>query len=438
MKKLILPLLFLCIAATVWAEDKINDSTYVEAFIVDGIYRYNFTYNTTDVDGKTPLVMSGAIFMSKEVHDRTAQAPGYVIANNYTVMKNDECASNVSSVFTYEGFLTGSNYIIIESDGLGLGKTKERVQDYLIGRSSAQHNIDAFIAGRKLIEEAGFKAGSLVASTGYSQGGHTAIWVSKLVEEGYRSDELPKIDYAIIGGGPYDIYAQYKDIMRKGRCQYPVLIPLIFDGLIEEGKSGIRRTDVFSDILLEKMPEWVDTKEYNTAAIQDSIYQTFGGSKDTGAEVKYLLKDVCLDSLSDLMQRVIPRMKANSLVYEEWAPTKTSEIAFVHSTADSIVPYYIMENMAKHLDRNGYTSYTIKQTSGAHVDEGYSFVMSLSSMLKSYAEKHPWGSVQTIRDNDDNMNDNRIFRIDGVEVTGNKDNLPPGIYIINKKKYYVR
>lgn len=186
------------------------------------------------------------------------------------------------------------------------------------------------------------------------------------------------------------------------------------------------------------MPEWVDTKEYNTAAIQDSIYQTFGGSKDTGAEVKYLLKDVCLDSLSDLMQRVIPRMKANSLVYEEWAPTKTSEIAFVHSTADSIVPYYIMENMAKHLDRNGYTSYTIKQTSGAHVDEGYSFVMSLSSMLKSYAEKHPWGSVQTIRDNDDNMNDNRIFRIDGVEVTGNKDNLPPGIYIINKKKYYVR
>ena len=91
----------------------------------------------------------------------------------------------------------------------------ERNQKYLQGRATARIDIDAFLAGRKLLEEEGFDYDDVVLNLGYSQGGHSGMWVNRLVAEGYRSDELPKIDYCIIGGGSYDMYSHYKKLTEE-------------------------------------------------------------------------------------------------------------------------------------------------------------------------------------------------------------------------------
>ena len=48
------------------------------------------------------------------------------------------------------------NYETVESDGFGFGIDVKRNQKYLQGRATARVNIDAFLAGRKLMEAEGY------------------------------------------------------------------------------------------------------------------------------------------------------------------------------------------------------------------------------------------------------------------------------------------
>ena len=160
-----------------------------------GFWRYDFNYETVDADGETPIVLSAAIFMTHEVHDKELKAKGCGLINHYTITDDTHRPSNVNSGFTLEGIFANSNYFMIESDGFGFGLDVKNNQKYLQGRAAARVNIDAFLAGRKLLEAEGYEYEDVVLNLGYSQGGNSGMWVNRLVAEGYRSDELPKIDY---------------------------------------------------------------------------------------------------------------------------------------------------------------------------------------------------------------------------------------------------
>ena len=119
-------------------------------------WRYDFNYSTTDVDGVTPITLSAAIFMSSSIHENKSAARGCALINHYTITSNADRPTNVSRFDTLEGLISSSNYFLIESDGFGFGIDSLRNQKYLQGRATARVNIDAFLAGRKLIEEEGF------------------------------------------------------------------------------------------------------------------------------------------------------------------------------------------------------------------------------------------------------------------------------------------
>ena len=135
-----------------------------------GFWRYDFNYETVDTDGETPIVLSAAIFMLPEVHDKTVKAKGCGLLNHYTITADKDCPTHVSDIFTMEGILSGTNYFIIESDGFGFGIDVEHNQKYLQGRATARANIDAFLAGRKLLEEEGYEWSNVTLNLGYSQG----------------------------------------------------------------------------------------------------------------------------------------------------------------------------------------------------------------------------------------------------------------------------
>lgn len=437
----IITIVLLVASAMSFAQTSDTDCIVERTQTSGGFWRYDFHYTTADIDGQTPIVLSGAIFMSQDVHDKKITSPGCALMNHYTITREADAPTSVTGFMTLEGFIASStsNCIIIESDGIGFGLTKDRKQPYLLGRISARNSIDAFIAGRKLLEAEGYTFGSMVFNLGYSQGGHTGMWVSRLVEEGYRSDELPGIDYSILGGGPYDIYSHYKYLLETGKSSYPVALPLILYGLVAEG-SVVTVPEVFSPQMAAKLPEWFDTKKYETVEINDSIYANFGDSIGDYVPMSQITTADFLDSTSTLVQgKLIPKMKEHSLVYDDWTPAKTKEIMLVHSPNDEVVPYLNLESMEAFLKKQGYTNYTIRNDiESKHTETGTGYALLVASELYKYTT-----DIQTVRNNGTNT-DQRIFRINGMQVpySGTLEEavkgLAPGIYIIGRKAVVVK
>lgn len=263
--------------------------------------------------------------------------------------------------------------------------------------------------------------------------------MSRLVEEGYRSDELPEIDYSILGGGPYDIYSHYKYLLETGKSSYPVALPLILYGLVAEG-SVVTVPEVFSPQMAAKLPEWFDTKKYETVEINDSIYANFGDSIGDYVPMSQITTADFLDSTSTLVQgKLIPKMKEHSLVYDDWTPAKTKEIMLVHSPNDEVVPYLNLESMEAFLKKQGYTNYTIRNDiESKHTETGTGYALLVAAELYKYTT-----DIQTVRNNGTNT-DQRIFRINGMQVpySGTLEeavkSLAPGIYIIGRKAVVVK
>ena len=402
-----------------------------------GFWRYDFNYKTVDADGKTPIVLSAAIFMTNSVHSKAIKAKGCGLINHYTITDDKERATNVTDFFTLEGVFANSNYIMIESDGFGFGIDVKRNQKYLQGRATARVNIDAFLAGRKLMEEEGYEFENVVLNLGYSQGGNSGMWVNRLVAEGYRSDELPKIDYCIIGGGPYDMYSHYRKLAEENVSQYPVAMPLILSGMIDAGGYKVKNEDVFSDDFVQYLPELFDSKEHNTDYINDFIYEKYGSADDKSLPLDKIVKPVFFDEESEPMKDIVYHLKENSLVYDSWKPEKTDKISFYHSPADEVVPYINQESMEKHLLDNGYTSFDIDNSSTeGHTDSGTLYAMFAALRISEFV---PTGMEDVFREIPREATHD-IYSIDGRLIRKQTTlreafrSLPKGVYVVNRRK----
>lgn len=404
-------------------------------------WRYDFNYATTDVDGETPVTLSGAIFMSSAVHEGRTEAKGCGLVNHYTITSNAERPTNVTDFTTLEGFISNSNYLLIESDGYGFGLDSLRNQKYLQGRATARINIDAFIAGRKLIEQEGFSHGNVTLNLGYSQGGHSGMWVNRLVAEGYRSDELPKIDYSLLGGGPYDMYSHYQSLLSADKTQYPVALPLILSGMIDAGGYKVKQEDVFADEVVKVLPELFDSKLYSTDSINAFFYKNFGGSKDEGLEMSKIVKEAFFNPESEPMTDIVYHLKENSLVYDSWTPAKTDTMTFVHSLVDEVVPYINMESMENYLKSVGYNSFDIfNEREEKHTDMGVLYAFKVMVSLDPYV---PTGMEERFRNvPGECLHD--IYSIDGRLIHRNAKmsevypTLPMGIYVVKGRKVVKR
>ena len=402
-----------------------------------GFWRYDFNYETIDADGETPILLSAAIFMTPDVHDKTVKAKGCGLLNHYTITTDKQSPTHVSSGFTIEGILANSNYIMIESDGFGFGIDVEHNQKYLQGRATARVNIDAFLAGRKLLEEEGYEWNNVTLNLGYSQGGHSGMWVNRLVAEGYRGDELPKIDYCIIGGGPYDMYAHYRKLVEDNLTQYPVALPLIFSGMIDAGGNKVKNEDIFTDELVPHLSELFDTKLYGTDYINDFIYELYGHAEDRKLPIDQMMEPAFFDESSELMKEIIYHLKQNSLVYDSWKPERTDRITFVHSQNDEVVPYLNQEHMESHLLENGYDAFdTDNSSEDSHTDTGIYYVLKAITLLSTYI---PSGMENVFREIPAEQTHD-IYSLDGRLVRKQTTlseayrSLPKGIYVINGRK----
>ena len=406
-----------------------------------GFWRYDFNYETVDADGETPIVLSAAIFLSSAVHNKTVKAKGCGLLNHYTITDNTQRPTNVTSGFTLEGVFANSNYIIIESDGFGVGLDVENSQKYLQGRATARVNIDALLAGRKLITEEGFEFGDAILNLGYSQGGNSGMWVNRLVAEGYRSDELPKIDFCIIGGGPYDMYTHYRKLADENLTQYPVALPLILSGMIDAGENRVKNEDVFNEDFVQYLPELFDSKTHDTDYINRFIYEKYGDPNSKTMAIDKMMKPEFFDENNEGTAVIVELLKENSLVYADWKPEKTDSIYFVHSEIDEVVPVINQQNMEQHLMDQGYRSFKVDYTNNAgHTNTGMVYVMRAIGALSGFVPT----KIEAPFSDAPQENTHAIYSIDGRLVKQNITlseayrTLPKGIYIINGRKVVKR
>ncbi len=240
MKKLIILFGMLMTVATSFAAYSDSLGIYNRTFIDKTYWRYDFRYESKDLEGK-PVVLSAAIFINKYLANKSQDGKGCILLNHFTITDDADRPTNVHKLTKLEGALQTTKYFIIESDGIGFGNTVDRPQPYLQGRTLGMADIDAFLAGRKILQEEGFKFDDVVLNMGYSQGGYVGTWVDRLVAEGYRHDELPKIHYSFLGAGSYDIYATYLDIIKETVTHYPRGSPT---GTVGHRKRQVYRREV--------------------------------------------------------------------------------------------------------------------------------------------------------------------------------------------------
>lgn len=402
-----------------------------------GFWRYDFNYETVDADGVSPIMLSAAIFLSADVHDRKIKAKGCGLLNHYTITADYQSPTQVSKELTLEGALANTHFILIESDGFGFGIDVERNQKYLQGRATARVNIDAFLAGRKLMEEEGYQWDDVTINLGYSQGGHSGMWVNRLVAEGYRSAELPKIDYCVLGGGPYDLYAHYQQLVLDNQSPNPAAIALILSSMIDAGGYKVKFEDIFSADLVARFPELFDSKLHSDGYINNFIYEQYGHADERKLPLNQILEPAFFDEASAAMKEIIYYLKQHSLVYDAWKPEKTDHITFIHSRNDEVVPFLNLEHMENHLLANGYAAFDIDDSCVEnHKDTGLYFVLKAISLLSTFI---PSGVEEVFRES---LGEQRqdIYSLNGrlirkqAKLSEVYHSLPRGVYIIQGQK----
>jgi len=225
--------------------------------------RITFSFPTTTPDGRD-TTLTGAIAMNSDVYDKTTTAKGLILNHQYTIMRYNECPSRTSSMqveslLLSDAFLigkgTGSNYIIVSPDNYGFGGDDVEMQAYLYGDFTARGSLDCLRAAKTVLASEGYEYGDILASVGYSQGGHSSMATMKRVDTTGEYPDL-KFNYFCCGGGPHDLDAIYKMYVADGATTTsPVVIPLIYSNITKmERLTGNEIFEKYSDMDLYPSP----------------------------------------------------------------------------------------------------------------------------------------------------------------------------------------
>lgn len=327
------------------------------------------TYPSIDVDGN-PITLSGKVMLPKKGVPKRM-----ILVSHYTVCSNAEAPSNC---FSLEGMLVKDGYGLIIPDYIGYGVTAREVHPYLVMDLTARNVLDMYLAVRPWLEAVErIPDDPNLDLMGYSQGGATTMAVQHLIETEYWDTE--DMDYVSLhrvfaGGGPYDVKATYERFVNTDTAGYPVAVPLVLQGMIKGNKLDIRFSDMMKPFLCEHMDEWINSKRFTSAQINQLI-----GTKVTHE----LLTDEAMEQKSERVAELYKAMTVNSIVSQNWEPE--AAVYIMHSIDDETVPYTNAVR-AKSKWRNANITYNFGHY-GGHVKTCLRFIYSVRSLLEQEEEE---------------------------------------------------
>ena len=179
-----------------------------------------YEYQSKDPKGN-PATISGVILAPLDIVKRTVPSDGILLYNHYTISALDEAPSSdidrLSGAFICNPLKP--NYVLVMSDYIGFGSSKDKPQAYLCGDTNARNSLDGLLAAKALMKDKGIPEGRFLFNMGYSQGGTESMFVAKLCDTEYK-DKGITFDKTFSGGGPLDIEKAYTAYVRIGYCDF--------------------------------------------------------------------------------------------------------------------------------------------------------------------------------------------------------------------------
>lgn len=482
---------------------------------------YSFNYPTVNNAGESIVLSSALIAWTPADRQEGDSIESIHIYGHATIGSDEERPTStgfskeqsmlqILPKREFSDYATGktANYVgrcvIIAPDYEGFGVSKNLPHPYLAERLTARQMIDAYYYGIELYSKQAadksadnpllsIKSDWRLFTFGYSQGAAATLALQRHIEENNLSEKLHYYG-SLCGDGPYDLietmrYYFYDDGTsydvqtehRKGISTYPVVLPLIFNGMCATNPEVAQYTvgDFLSQQLLDTgVLDWVASKKYTTSdmsamwyeQLQEGLYTQgrhytpeqmaemftspivykVAGKMEkmlTQATFAYLNdpdKMATVPAVATNAQEALHRALADNSVATGWEPKH--RIQFYHTRSDMVVPYgnYIAFRDAHKSGEN--TLYRINDTfapDSDHMDAAVVFFVTLCGGAGNFADDYNWiceGSIPTgidITQTDTQpQTDNNWYTLDGRRLTDKP--AIPGIYIHAGKKIVIK
>lgn len=286
--------------------------------IRNGVDAYDVQYCTTYGDSSC-VVASGVYFVPIAPKK---PAPLLIYNHGTSTRKHRELGYNgedqICLMFATDG------YAVCEPDYVGLGHG-ERRHLYIHADSEANAGIDMMKAVVELDSILGLQRDPMIFVSGYSQGGHAAMAVTRKLQEKY-ADQY-KVTASSPMSGPYDLDGVQADVMFEPYTQ-PHYLPYLLLGYNEVYK--IFSQDGFYD--------QVFSEPYN-----DIVRGVFNGNHSVGS-INDTLPEIPKDMLSDSLVHLFvndPDFVFKKVLVENsmdnWVPEMPMQICYC--TGDEEVVY---------------------------------------------------------------------------------------------------
>lgn len=330
-------------------------------------------YRSIDQHGDS-LTLSGLLSYPTD-----KPAKGVILIPHYTIASKYEAPSLKP---TGEASFFKDDYVLLMPDMIGYGVTDSLPHPYLAGELTARNCIDMLAILHPMLDTVplGCSLDSIYI-VGYSQGGASAVWIMKVMEEEY-ADRYPVIAcYA--GGGPYDVVVTYDDALDKKKVFMPAVVPMLLVGTDVAYDLHLNHADYFTPKMQNIYDQYLASKEYSTS-------QLF--FKFLDHRLNRWLSPLAMDPSRPEMKPLYEGFKRSSLVRyplhdkiadqevicPNWVPQ--APLYIFHSKKDNVVTVRCAEHLRRCLPDQENITFDVGNY-GSHVRASARFFKKVAAML---------------------------------------------------------
>lgn len=327
--------------------------------LVDGKLSANaITYRSKGRDGGL-ITVSGLI-----VYPTDVPIKGFICGPNHTITSNRE-APTVSMV-ALNGIFALFGYAVVIPDYIGFGETASLPHPYVQKDLTGQVCADMILAAREFFAEKQITLPQQVSIVGYSQGGASALFAQRVIEEKYASIQLKKV-YS--GGGPNYLSKTFDYYIQTDYTGYPCSVPYVIIGADYAQNLNLNYANVFKSPLLENYNEWFNSKKYNSTEVNN-----FLGSNTIST---FMHDDMFKPEMNADLKSIRQACTLSDNV--DWTPK--APIYLLHSRTDDYVPFFNSEDAYNSFVKRGATVEFTKPVSQSHMEAMVTFYLNVITDL---------------------------------------------------------
>lgn len=303
---------------------------------------YKVNYTTKNIDG-TAAEASGLLCLPQDFDGDLST----IIYGHGTVNDRYSVPSYQSSESFLVAAMAAKGYAAISADYLGLGD-HEGFHPYLHADSEAWSNRDLLLAVDQYLDDEGISLNHDVITTGYSQGGHTAMALQRYIEE--VDNHGFNLTISVPMSGPYNMTSIYEKIQDDSYIYDYVgyVARVILSYQLVYGDLYENLSDYFVPAVVDDVQAYRDeniTLDSLNARLTAYLQENYGGNYAIN-----ILKEETIEELINNEENNFARAAQANNVYS-WIPEVKTRL--LYCKADDQVPYENSILASNYMNENG-------------------------------------------------------------------------------------